>query len=343
MKGSITEKPFGIFENKPVTEYTITNSNGMRVSVINYGATLTRIMTADRNGIPGNVILGFDSLDGYLQNCDQYIGCIVGRYCNRIAGAKFSLDGIEYQLAKNNKENSLHGGIKGFDKVLWDIARLDDRSVRLTYFSKDGEEGYPGNLNVEVIYSLTEANELKIDYMATTDKSTPVNLTSHCYFNLSGGDIKTILGHELKIYASSFTTVNDDAVPTGELVSVQNDRLDFSSAKMIGKDIDNYPGGYDINFVLNGPGGKAAELFDPASGRYMEMFTTEPGLQFYSGNFLHAAIANPEAHEKYLRHAALCLEAQHFPNSPNEPTFPDTILRPGSTYRQTTVYKFSAK
>ena len=343
MKGSITERPFGIFENKPVTEYTITNKNGMQVSVINYGATLTRIMTADKNGDPGNVILGFDSLDGYLQNGDQYIGCIVGRYCNRIADAKFSLEGKEYQLAKNDKENSLHGGMKGFDKVLWDLVKCTDGSLKLSYLSKDGEENYPGNLNVEVIYSLTEENELKIDYTATTDKPTPINLTSHCYFNLSGGKVKTILDHELKIYASFFATVNNNAVPTGELVSVKNDRLDFSSAKKIGKDIDNFPGGYDINFVLNNATGKAAELFDPESRRYMEMFTTEPGLQFYSGNFLHAAITDTDNNEKYLSHAALCLEAQHFPNSPNEPLFPDTILRPGSIYRQTTIYKFSVK
>lgn len=343
MPQGITERPFGIHGTLPVTEYSITNANGMQVSVINYGATITKIITADKNGVFGNVILGFDSPDGYIENGNQYIGCIVGRFCNRIANGKFSLDGKEYLLAKNNKANSLHGGNKGFDKVYWNAVKTNQQTVKFTYLSKDGEEGYPGNLHVEVTYTVSDDNELKIDYKATTDKATPVNLTSHCYFNLSGGNVKTILDHELKIYADLYTTVNDEAIPTGELVSVVNERLDFCTAKKIGRDINNFPGGYDINFVLNGPSSKAAELFDPSSGRYMEMFTTEPGLQFYSGNFLQAAVTGSNEEAKYLQHAALCLEAQHYPDSPNKPSFPNTILQPGETYRQTTVYKFSVK
>jgi len=344
MSRSITEKAFGVFENKPVTEYTVTNENGMQVSVINYGATITKIITADRNGTPGNVILGFDSLDGYFQNSAQYMGCIVGRYCNRIAHARFSLDGKEYSLAKNDKENSLHGGIKGFDKAWWHIEKNEaDCSLKLNYLSRDAEEGFPGNLNIEVIYRLYPDNALLIDYTASTDKATPVNLTSHCYFNLSAGRSKTVLDHELLLFADEYTPANEAAIPTGRLETVQNSPYDFTSAKKIGKDISSLPNGYDINLVLNGEAGKAAILYEPGSGRCMEMFTTEPGLQFYSGNFLHVAITDPADGENYTRHAAVCLEAQHFPNSPNEPAFPTTILRPGSTYRQTTVYKFSVK
>ena len=343
MKGSITERPFGIFENKPVTEYTLTNSNGMQVSVINYGATLTRIITADRNGVPGNVILGFDSLDGYFKTSDQYIGSIVGRYCNRIAHANFLLDGKKYNLANNNNNNSLHGGLKGFDKAWWNVEKQDDCSLKLTYLSKDGEEGYPGNLNVEVTYKLYPDNALIIDYSAVTDKATPVNLTSHCYFNLSAGRSKTVLDHELLLFADEYTVLDKESIPTGRLTTVKNTPYDFTTPKKIGEDIDKLSSGYDINLVLNTDAGKAATLYDPVSGRCMEMFTTEPGLQFYSGNFLQAAITDSTDGERCLTHPALCLEAQHFPNSPNEPSFPDTILRPGSTYRQTTVYKFSIK
>ena len=344
MLPGITERPFGNFKTSQVKEYTISNANGMQVSVINYGATISKIVTADKHGSFGNVILGFDSLEGYFENGNQYIGCIVGRFCNRIAHAAFSLDGEEYNLAKNNDENSLHGGNTGFDKVCWNAEKMNDHRLKLSYLSKDGEEGYPGNLHVEVIYTLTIENELKIDYTAITDKASPVNLTSHCYFNLSGGKEKNILDHELKLYADRYTTVNDSSIPTGELATVKNDRLDFTTAKTVGKDINDFPGGYDINFVLNGPtGSKAAELFDPSSGRYMEMFTTEPGLQFYSGNFLHDAKNGIDQEATYVQHAALCLEAQHYPNSPNEPSFPNTILRPGEIYRQTTVYKFSVK
>lgn len=344
MKRSITEKHFGIFEGKEVTAYTISNANGMEVVVINYGATITAIITPDKNGLAGNVILGFDSLDGYLQNGHQYIGAIVGRYCNRIANARFSVDGTIYQLANNGNNNSLHGGHKGFDKVWWNIEKQEeDGSLKLTYLSKDGEEGYPGNLAIELIYTLTSDNRLIIDLTAHTDKPCPVNLTSHCYFNLAAGKEPLILDHELRILADRYTVVNEESIPTGQLAFVKNTPLDFSTAKKIGTDINDLPNGYDHNLLLNDPNGKAAELYDPVSGRFMEMFTTEPGLQFYSGNFLHKTITGAVDAAKYVKHAALCLEAQHFPNSPNEPSFPNTILRPGETYRQTTVYKFSIK
>ncbi len=342
MKASITERPFGVFENKPVTEYTLSNGAGMQVSVINYGATITRILTVDKYGTAGNVIIGFDSLEDYFLNANHYFGCIVGRFCNRIANGRFSLDGNEYQLALNDKKNSLHGGIKGFDKVCWDIEKREDEcSLKLTYKSKDGEEGYPGNLNIEVIYFLTPENALILDYSATTDKPTPVNLTSHCYFNLSAGKNPSVLDHELELFADKYTPVDENAVPTGVLADVKNTALDFNVAKKIGQDIGHLSTGYDSNMVLNVNRDKAASLYDPGSGRCMDVYTTEPALQFYSGNFLHSAINAGSF--KHAQYGGLCLEAQHFPNSPNEPRFPDTILRPGNIYRQTTVYKFSIK
>jgi len=250
------------------------------------------------------------------------------------------LDGIEYKLAKNNNNNSLHGGIKGFDKAWWNAEQQEnDGSLKLTYQSIDGEEGFPGNLNVEIVYKLFPDNALLIDFTATTDKATPVNLTSHCYFNLSAGKTKTVLDHELLLFADEYTILDNNSIPTGEIASVNNTAYDFTHPKKIGADINNLPNGYDINMVLSGSYGKAAILYEPITGRYMEMFTTEPGLQFYSGNFL----ADPTNKEQSEKHAAVCLEAQHFPNSPNEPSFPSTILRPGNIYRQSTVYKFSAK
>ncbi len=343
MTKGITETYFGEFENKAISAYTITNANGVEVTVINYGATITKIITPDKNGTAGNVILGFDSLEGYLQNGHQYFGAIIGRYSNRIYNAGFTLDEKEYHLAANDKTASLHGGYKGFDKVWWDIEKPDESSLKLTYLSKDGEEGYPGNLHVELIYTLNNDNELIIDYCGYTDKSTPINLTSHCYFNLSAGKEPTILDHELKIFADQYTTMFYDSVSGGPYASLKNTPLDFSNTKKIRQDINKLPGGYDHNMVLKKPGNKATELYDPASGRFMEMFTTEPGLQFYSGNFLDRTVTNKTDNDKFIKHAALCLEAQHYPNSPNEPLFPNTILKPGEIYRQTTVYKFSVK
>ncbi len=344
MNQDITEKPFGSFESKTVTEYTITNKNGMQVSVLNYGATITRIITKDKYGLYGNVLVGYETLDEYILNGNQYNGSIVGRYCNRIGDARFELDGEEYLLAKNNNGNSLHGGITGFDKVCWSVEKKEKiNSLKLTYLSKDGEEGFPGNLNINVVYSLTDENEFIIDYSAQTDKATPVNFTNHCYFNLSSGKVNNICDHELTIHANQYTVLDIESIPTGEIANVINSRLDFTIAKKVGQDINSFPGGYDINFVLNEPTGISANLYDPASGRYMEMRTSEPGLQFYCGNMFRKINTETGLAVMQIENAALCLEAQHFPDSPNKPSFPNTILRPGETYSQSTIYKFYVK
>jgi len=346
MKAGITERSFGTFEQKPVTEYTITNAHGMQVGVINYGGAITKLMVPDKNGMPGDVVTGFESLDGFLQKGVPYFGALIGRYGNRIANAKFTLDGKTYALAPNNNGNTLHGGNKGYDKVYWNIAKTGDSSLTLSYDSKDGEEGYPGNLKVQVVYTLTSENGLKIEYTATTDKATPINLTNHCYFNLSAGKDSTILNHELMLNADKYTPVNDALIPTGKIDPVKGGPMDFTTAKAIGKDIASVKGGYDHNWVLNRSGTgleKVATLSDPASGRVMEVYTTEPGIQFYSGNFLDGTLTNTKNGQKYVKHAALCLETQHFPDSPNQPSFPTTILKPGETYKQTTIYKFTTK
>jgi aldose 1-epimerase len=346
-KAAITEKPFGHFEGKAVKEYTLTNANGMQVGIINYGGAVTKIITPDKTGTMGDVVTGFESLDGYLQKGVPYFGALIGRYGNRIAHGKFTLDGKEYVLAGNDHGNSLHGGNKGYDKVYWGIEKqAGDSSLKLTFLSKDGEEGYPGNLSMEVIYTLTADNALKIDYTATTDKATPVNLTNHSYFNLSGGKDSTILNHQLELVADQYTPVDDQLIPTGQLMAVKNTPMDFNAAKAIGRNIDSVKGGYDHNWVLkrNGTGlEKGAGLYEPNSGRYLEVFTTEPGIQFYSGNFLDGTLIHTKQGARYVKHGALCLEAQHFPDSPNETAFPTTILKPGEKYSQTTVYKFSVK
>jgi len=346
-KISITEKPFGNFDGQAVTEYTLTNASGMQVSILNYGGTVTKIITKDKDGKDGDVILGYDSLAGYLQKGNPYFGCLVGRYGNRIAKGHFTLDGTTYTLAQNNNGQSLHGGLKGFDKVMWTATKpAGDSSLKLTYLSKDGEEGYPGNLSVEVVYTLTADNGLKIDYSATTDKATPVNLTNHCYFNLSAGKDSTILDHELMLKADKYTEVDTVLIPTGKLPDVKGTPMDFTAAKKIGKDIAAVKGGYDHNWVINRTGNgleSVATLYHPASGRFMEVFTTEPGIQFYSGNFLDGTLTNTRGGQKYVVHAGLCLETQHFPDGPNQPTFPNTILKPGEKYTHTSVYKFSVK
>jgi aldose 1-epimerase len=343
----ITEKPFGDFDSKPVTEYTLTNANGMQVSILNYGGTVTKIITKDKDGNYGDVILGYDSLAGYLQTANPYFGGLIGRYGNRIAKGKFTLDGATYTLATNNNGQSLHGGLKGFDKVMWTVEKQPgDSSLKLTYLSKDGEEGYPGNLSVAVIYTLTANNGLKIDYTATTDKATPINLTNHSYFNLSAGKDSTILDHELMIRADKYTAVDSVLIPTGKLPGVKGTPMDFNTAKKIGRDIDSVKGGYDHNWVLRRSGNgleSVATLYHPASGRFMEVFTTEPGLQFYSGNFLDGTLRYTNNNQKYVKHAALCLEIQHFPDGPNQPTFPNTILKPGEKYTHTSLYQFSVK
>lgn len=343
----VSEKPFGQFEGKPVTEYTLSNTSGMQVSIINYGGAISKLIVPDKNGQPGDVVFGFENLEGFLQKTNPYFGGLIGRYGNRIAKARFTMDGQTYMLPANNGENSLHGGEKGFDKVYWNIEKMSgDSSLKLTYKSPDGEQGYPGNLDVTVLYTLSAANELKIEYSAVTDKPTPVNLTSHAYFNLSAGADSTILGHELMLKAAEYTPVDEALIPTGKLEAVKGGPMDFNNPKPIGRDITQVKGGYDHNWVLNrtGPGLElAASLYHPGSGRFMEVFTTEPGIQFYSGNFLDGTLTNTKGQTKYGLHGALCLETQHFPDGPNQPAFPSTLLKPGETYQHTCIYKFSVK
>lgn len=346
MKPTITEKPFGVFENENVTQYTITNANGMQVSIINYGGTVTNIITPDKDKKMGDVVLGYDSLAGYLQTKNPYFGCLVGRYGNRIAKGKFTLDGKEYQLTVNNNGNTLHGGVRGLDKVIWTASKpAGDSSLALTYTSKDGDQGFPGNLKVEVVYTLTSDNSLQIAYSATTDKATPINLTNHCYFNLSAGKEATILNHEVMIDAAKYTAVDTLLIPTGQLPDVKGTPMDFTSAKTIGKEIASVTGGYDHNWVLNKAGDglqKIATAYDASSGRLMEVSTTEPGLQFYTGNFLDGTL-HGKNNSVYPKNAAFCMETQHFPDGPNQPGFPNTILQPGKTYHSVTRYTFSVK
>jgi len=337
---------YGMIGADTVFQYALTNKNGMVVKILNYGGTVTDIITPDKNGKMGDVVLGYDSLAGYLQTGNPYFGCLVGRYGNRIANAKFTLDGKEYTLAANNGQNTLHGGLKGFDKVIWTVKSFNDSSLLLSYSSKDGEEGYPGNLSVDVMYSLSNDNELRIDYAAVTDKATPVNLTNHSYFNLSAGTDSTILDHELMLKADKYTPVNKTLIPTGKIDDVKGTPMDFTTSKKIGKDIAGVTGGYDHNWVINRSGNDLeliGSVYHAGSGRYMEVFTTQPGIQFYTGNFLNGTLKNTRSGMKYVKHSGLCLETQHFPDSPNQPTFPNTILKPGETFHETTVYKFSAK
>jgi aldose 1-epimerase len=342
----VAPRSFGKADGQEVLQYTLKNANGMEVKILNYGGTITDIITADKQGQKGNVVLSYDSLSGYQQKGQPYFGALIGRYANRIANAKFKLDGKEYSLAPNNNGNTLHGGLKGFDKVVWAATPVDDTSLQLAYTSKDGEEGYPGNLQATVVYTLTPDNALHIFYKATADKPTPVNLTNHSYFNLSAGKDSTILGHELSLKASHYTPVNEKLIPDGKLVAVKGTPMDFTSPKKVGADIAKVKGGYDHNWVLDKKEGvleTVATLYDPTSGRFMEVATTEPGIQFYTGNFLDGTLANTRDGKKYVQNAALCLEAQHFPDSPNQPAFPNVILKPGETYAQNTVYKFSTK
>lgn len=330
-----------------VEQYTLTNAAGMQAKIITYGGIVTHLLAPDRDGKLGDVVLGFDDLDGYLKG-HPYFGALIGRVGNRIAKGKFTLDGKEYTLAVNNGPNALHGGLKGFDKKVWRARPAEDgNALHLTYESPDGEEGYPGNLSVSVTYTLTPANELRINYTATTDKATPVNLTNHSYFNLRGPAAGDILGHELMLAADQYTPVDDTLIPTGEIKPVRGTPMDFTTPTAIGSRIDQLkgdPGGYDHNYVLRGgkPPALAARVYEPKSGRLMEMFTTEPGVQFYTGNFLDGSIKG-KGGVVYRKHQGFCLEAQHFPDAVHHPNFPSIILRPGQTYKQTTIYKFSTK
>lgn len=329
--------------------FTLTNASGLEARIMTYGAILVSLKVPDRNGVPADVNLGFDSLAGYL-GTHPYFGAVIGRYANRIAKARFSLDGVEYRLAPNNNGNTLHGGIKGFDKVVWKAEPVKvayGTGVKLTYLSKDMEEGFPGNLSVTVIYTLTDTNELEIRYEATTDKATPVNLTNHAYWNLKGEGQGDVLGHRLQIEADKITAVDSAAnlIPTGEIVPVAGTPFDFTSPHAIGERIAKVEGGYDHNFVLRSGGGAlalAARVEEPESGRVLEIWTDQPGIQLYTGNFLDGTVVG-KGGKAYGKHFAFCLETQHFPDSPNQPNFPTTILRPGQTYRMVTIHKFSAK
>ncbi len=324
------------------------NANGMEARITNFGATVVSILAPDRRGKFADVVLGFDDLEGYEKN-RKFFGATVGRYANRIAGGRFILDGKVYPLATNNGANHLHGGLRGFDRVLWAAQETRRKgAVVLRYRSADGEEGYPGNLDVEVVFTLTRDDALRIDYTASTDRPTPVNLTNHSFFNL-GGDAD-ILDHELKLVADRFTPVGDSLIPTGEIRSVEGTPFDFRIPARIGARIDagdtqlKRAGGYDHNFVLaktSGRLGIAAEVYERKSGRAMRVLTTQPGLQFYSGNNLDGSITGKNG-RVYTRRAGFCLEAEHFPDSPNQPHFPSTILMPGAEYRQTTIYQFAA-
>lgn len=342
---TIQKEVFGALEDGRTADlYTLTNSSGMVVRITNYGGIVTSIHVPDKNGIIENVVLGFDNLDQYLGN-HPYFGALIGRYGNRISGGSFELDGTVYTLPVNDGNNQLHGGDGGYHSVLWDAAIVRGNELRLTYFSPDGDEGFPGNLQVSVTYSLTVDNQLRIDYEAETDKPTHVNLTNHAYFNLSGDHSTDILDHLLTIQADHYTPVNDQLIPTGEIAEVEGTSFDFRNPYAIGARIDDIPGGYDHNYVLKRyteDMEKIAELLHPASGRKMSVYTTEPGLQFYSGNFLDGSLRGFDG-VAYQKYAGLCLETQHFPDTPNQPHFPSTVLSPGETYRTSTVYSFSVE
>ncbi len=337
------KKFYGMIGGDSVYAYTLRNNQALKAVVTNYGATLLELWTPDRTGNSGNVILGFDSLSGYLQKGNPYFGAIVGRYANRINHASFSIDGKTYTLVANDRGNTLHGGLKGFDKVIWTVNQVNDSSLALSYTSPNGEEGFPGNLTVKVVYTVNASNGLEIDYAALTDQKTPVNLTNHAYFNLSAGKDSTIHNEELTIRASIFTQVNDSLIPTGALVSVRNTPMDFLSAKKIGNELDKVKGGYDHNYVLDKKDTSfavAAIVYDPGSGRKMEVWTTQPGIQFYTGNFLNGTLRGHNG-KRIIRHGAFCLETQHFPDSPNQPGFPNSILEPGQSFQERTMYQFS--
>jgi len=354
-KAGLERQPFGKSpDGSPVDLYVLTNSSGMQASITNYGGILLSLKVPDRNHNFADVILGYDTLEGY-EGDKSFLGATIGRYGNRIAHGKFTLYGKEYTLDRNDGENHLHGGNRGFNKVLWQakpISSRDSQSLVLTYTSPDGEGSYPGNLNVKVTYTLTDNNELKIAYEATTDKDTIVNLTNHAYYNLAGQGESDILGHVLTIYADRFTPVDKGLIPTGQLQSVKGTPFDFTHPTAIGARIDRDDDqlkvghGYDHNFVLNAGINAApvpaASVYEPKSGRMLEIATTEPGIQFYSGNFLDGSIKGKQG-KVYKHRYGLCLETQHYPDSPNHPDFPSTVLKKGETYRSMTIYSFSVR
>ncbi len=340
-------------ETPQLQVYSIQNKNGMSMTVTNFGGRIVTLRVPDKNGVSGDIVLGYDSLEQYLNRNSVY-GAIIGRFANRIAKGKFSLEGKEYQLATNNGPNAIHGGPKGFHKVFWQLEpfmRDQTQALEMTYVSKDGEEGYPGNLSVKVIYSITDQNELVIEYEATTDQTTIVNLTNHSFFNLAGEGNGDILNHELTLNADSFTPVDDHLIPSGEIKSVGGTPFDFLKSHKIGERINQedlqlkYGKGYDHNWVLNKNGDEfslAATVHEPTSGRVMEVWTTEPGLQVYTGNFLNKSEVG-KGNKTYDFRNGFCLETQHFPDSPNQKNFPAAVLKPGEVYKQRTVFKFSVE
>lgn len=337
---TIEKTYFGTTAGAEVYRYTLKNEHGYHVSIITYGGAITSLWSPDRTGVFGDIVLGFESLEEYTSN-PRYFGALIGRHANRIARGRFTLNGVEYQLPRNNGTNHLHGGFRGFDKRVW-TAKEGDDVLHLSYFSKDGEEGYPGNVEAFVDYRLSD-DELSIDYRATSDRDTIVNLTNHSYFNLKGEG--TILDHELTLHADSFTPVSEDLIPTGEIAPVTGTPMDFCDGRAIGSEIGLTAAGYDHNYVLNHWDGtlrSAVRLYEPTSGRVLEILTTQPGMQFYSGNFLDGRFIGKNG-VAYVKYAGLCLEPQHFPDAPNHPNFPSTVLRAGEEYRQSTVFRFSAE
>lgn len=353
--GTIHSRSFGeTVGRQEADHYRLENASGVVAEVTNYGCTITRLCVPDKEGKLDDVVLGFENLHDYITD-SPYFGCVVGRYGNRICKGEFTLDGVTCKLARNNMGNHLHGGLAGFDKKIWQaepVTKDDAVGLKFTCVSPDGEEGYPGNLTCVVHYWLTNDNELRIDYALTTDKATPVNLTNHAYWNLAGAGQCAILGHVMMINADRYTPVNETLIPTGELAPVEGTPFDFTAPTPIGDRIDadhvqiKYGGGYDHNFVLNkeqeGGLSLAATVYEPTSGRVMEVHTTEPGVQFYAGNFLDGTLTGKGGHI-YKHRYGFCLETQHFPDSPNQPNFPSTILRPGETYRSTTIHRFSTR
>ncbi|RUR54695.1 aldose epimerase family protein [Vreelandella populi] len=358
----VTESVFGqLPDGRQVDVYQLTNANGIELRVANYGGTILSLKTPDREGNVDDIVLGFDSLDEYLsdeyQQANPYFGAIIGRYGNRIAEGQFTLEGETYTLATNDGDNHLHGGQQGFDRVLWQAEPFENdegKGLVLRYTSDDGEEGYPGRLETEVTYTLTDDDTLIVDYRAETDKATPINLTQHSYFNLKGEGSDSILDHQLMLNADVFTPVSESLIPTGELQSVEGTPFDFTQATPIGERIEqdneqlSFGGGYDHNFVLNRDSAEsgdlvmAAKVWEPQSGRVLEIETTEPGIQFYSGNFLTGDLTGKSG-QAYPQRSGFALETQHFPDSPNQDTFPNTILEPGETYRSRTIFRFSAQ
>ncbi|WP_345277050.1 aldose epimerase family protein [Litoribaculum gwangyangense] len=338
-----------IIDNKQVNLFTLKNKNGLTAQITNYGGRIVSLWVPDKHGDFDDIVLGYESIEQYLQPKGRYFGALIGRYANRIAKGRFTLYDSIYTLTINNGDNHLHGGQKGFHNVVWSANKLSDKELKLEYLSTDGEEGYPGNLNVTVIYKLNDDNELEINYTATTDRPTHINLSQHSFFNLFGAGKGSINSHLLQINAAYFTPIDEELIPTGQIEEVKSTPFDFTNIKPMGKDIDadnqqlKFGSGYDHNFVLEGSGLRvAAKVFEPNSGRVMEVITNEPGLQFYGGNFLDERNVGKE-NLTYGYRTAFCLETQHFPNGPNETSFPSTLLDPDDEYHSTCIYKFSIK